>query len=97
MIRYAKSRSYCYRIQQPIKFRLSVHDPTVGNELASFHRLEIAKEIDNYDVFVYHEDDMILKLSNFVAYLEETNKLKKLLPETGLQDFSLGYRFSCDH
>jgi hypothetical protein len=79
---YLRNKTFCYRINDYLDIRYANHDKSEGTNLASFHRTYIAKEIDNFDVFAYHEDDIILKNSHISAYLSETRNLYLKSPET---------------
>jgi hypothetical protein len=79
---YLRNKTFCYRINDYLDIRYANHDKSEGTNLASFHRTYIAKEIDNFDVFAYHEDDIILKNSHISAYLSETRNLYVKSPET---------------
>ena len=39
------------------------------------HKLLFAEEVDNYDVFIYSEDDMLMTAVNISAFIEYTNVL----------------------
>lgn len=45
--------------------------------LTSVHRIHIANNVDNYDWFMYVEDDMVIPYENFLRYKE---KFKELWP-----------------
>lgn len=92
LLRYLRQKTYCYRISKSIEIRTSQFDPSINIALGAQHRPYIAKEIDNYDVFIYHEDDMVFKLSHLSGYLHETKQLHKLLPENGLTDHCIGFQ-----
>lgn len=49
-------------------------------------------EVNNYDVFVYHEDDILFKYSHLIAYLHETKKLHQLDSKNGLLYHSIGFQ-----
>ena len=89
MRRYARYRSYCYRIDAFMPIRYSVHKYTVGTNLTAYHRKYIAAELDNFDVFAYHEDDIVLKHTHMNGYLDETRRLASLNPNL-LLDHLLG-------
>lgn len=42
------------------------------------HRLNMVNEIDNYDYFIYIEDDMLIPYENFLEYIENFDGLYKL-------------------
>ena len=60
--------------------------------LAATHRPIVAKERHNYDVFIYHEDDIIFKYSHLLAYLNETFQLHLIAPHVGLYNNVIGFQ-----
>lgn len=68
-------KTYCYRVNDYIEIRYSVHDRSVGTNLATFHRAYVEKELNNFDFFVYHEDDIIFKNHHLSSYLSVTKQL----------------------
>jgi hypothetical protein len=92
MSRFFRQKAYCYRIQAPIEIRTSEYDVTINIGLGAQHRIYMRKEINNYDVFVYHEDDILFKHAHLAAYIHETKQLHNLLPETGLYDYCIGFQ-----
>ena len=59
--------------------------------LTSVHRRHFYDHIDNYDLFVYTEDDIPIRPVHVAAYLEETKKLKDFLPTDKYFDYSIGF------
>jgi hypothetical protein len=90
--RYLRRRSYCYRIGRPIEIRYLVYDPSIGIALGAEHRKYTGREIYNYDVFVYHEDDILFKYAHLVAYLNETKVLHEQDPKWGLNNHCIGFQ-----
>ena len=62
----------------------SVPFQSIGIALGIPHRQYMAREIDNYDVFIYHEDDIVVRYSHLAGYLIETQKLHNLQPADSL-------------
>jgi hypothetical protein len=92
MQRYMRQRTYCYRLGRSINIRLDVHDRSIGTSLAAEHKRILREELEHFDFFVYHEDDIVFKYSHLVGYLNETLKLHQLEPETGLRDYVIGFQ-----
>lgn len=46
--------------------------------LTSVHRLTMVDEIDNFDYFMYVEDDMLVPYQNFLEYINNFDELYKL-------------------
>jgi hypothetical protein len=92
MYRYLESKTFCYRLGRSIHIKYSVHDPSISIALSVVHRSVLAQEVENYDVFVYHEDDMVFKYSHLVAYLNETRRLHSLIPDWGIKNHVIGFQ-----
>lgn len=92
LFRYFRQKTFCYRINESIDIRTSEHDPSINIALGAQHRTYMANELNNFDVFVYHEDDIVFKYSHLAAYLHETKKLHQLLPDNGLYDNCIGFQ-----
>eukprot|EP00600_Ochromonadales_sp_CCMP1393_P016429 CAMPEP_0175031148 /NCGR_PEP_ID=MMETSP0005-20121125/20642_1 /TAXON_ID=420556 /ORGANISM="Ochromonas sp., Strain CCMP1393" /LENGTH=268 /DNA_ID=CAMNT_0016291341 /DNA_START=21 /DNA_END=827 /DNA_ORIENTATION=+ len=93
MMRYMRTRMYCNRTKKPVTVRIDVHDPSVGHGLAMKHKKILREEIENFDLFVYYEDDVIFTHLHLVAYLAETKKLHELGGlESGLRERIIGFQ-----
>ena len=46
--------------------------------LTSVHRLTMVNEIDNFDYFMYVEDDMLVPYQNFIEYINNFDELYKI-------------------
>ena len=51
----------------------------------------MGNQVSQFDVFVYHEDDIVFKHAHLNGWLNETLKLHKILPANGVKDFNIGY------
>jgi hypothetical protein len=89
---------FCYRINKFLPITVRQYDSDIGVWLAAPHR-RVAKEfINNFDLFMYIEDDMIFTYSHLTAYIRESLKLQKILPENSMIDYSIGFqRFRTKH
>ncbi len=90
--RYFREKLYCYRNNDYIKLSVQVHDPSINIALGAEHRKYLGKVLNDHDVFVYHEDDIVFKLSHLVGYLSETKRLHMARPEDGLRDHCIGFQ-----
>jgi hypothetical protein len=90
--RFLRQKTFCYRTNSSIPILFELSSPSVGTALAAEHRKTLIRELDNHDVFIYHEDDIIFKYSHLVAYLYETKRLHHLLPDNGLRDHVIGFQ-----
>jgi hypothetical protein len=92
MSRYMRKKTFCYRINGPINLVLSVHDPSIGIALGAEHRKYMGTVLNNFDVFIYHEDDIVFKHAHLNAYLHETKLLHTIMPDKGLRDHTIGFQ-----
>jgi len=69
-----------------------LHDPAIGTGLAATHQTILREEIDKFDLFLYHEDDIMFTYPQLVAYLAETKRLHDLDPENGLREHVMGFQ-----
>lgn len=90
--RFIRQKTFCYRTQSPLEVNIYEHDPKIGIGLGAEHRKHLANEVYNFDFFIYHEDDIVIKHSQIMAYLYETKKLHKLSPQDGLRDNCIGFQ-----
>jgi hypothetical protein len=78
--------------------RLNNDNNDSNNNNNDNNRAYMANEIDNFDVFIYQEDDIIFKFSHLSAYISENKKLHLMAmrnPDLGLHNkVRLGLRSS---
>ena len=77
---------YCIRTQAFIPLILAEYEK-IGFGLNCKHRQYIAEHVDEFDYFVFAEEDMLLSVSHFAAFLASEQKLKKYLPKTWFRYF----------
>ncbi|RYH26731.1 hypothetical protein EON65_14080 [archaeon] len=91
--RLMRQKVYCYRTGKFVPIIISKHDASVGTALGAEHRKYMANHINTTDVFIYHEDDILVKLNHLVGYLYEIKKLHNLIPnEHGLFENTIGFQ-----
>ena len=91
LLTFYKRRTYCYRINDSITFKFSVHPKSIGISLAAEHRKELPKYANDYDIFLYHEDDIVFRFKHLVAFVEETKRLQNLLSDGEKNDYGIGF------
>ena len=92
MRRLANTKLFCYRTQQPMHVMYDLHNKNISTLLSAEHRKILKKEIENYDFFVYHEDDIIFTHAHLNAYLYETRQLHLIDPVRGIKEHSIGFQ-----
>ena len=90
--RLFRQKTYCYRTNSTIPIRVSVHDPSISTALGAQHRRYMQDYMNDYDIFVYHEDDIVFTHSHLVGYLYETKLLQKIMPEDGWWNHCIGFQ-----
>ena len=91
LLTFYKRRTYCYRINDSITFKFSVRPKSIGISLAAEHRKELPKYAHDYDIFLYHEDDIVFRYKHLVAFVEETKRLQNMLPDGERNDYGIGF------
>jgi hypothetical protein len=74
--------TYCYETNTTIPIQyVSLEESGRDNPAYrhSIHRKVAKQYLHLFDVFIYHEDDTIVKFANVVAYLKESETLNTLL------------------
>eukprot|EP01038_Epipyxis_sp_PR26KG_P005830 gene5830-8042_t len=84
-----KEQTYCIRSSSHIPIIIEEYGK-IGFGLNSKHRSYVLAHIDDFDVFIYGEEDMVMTLSHFYAYLNLESKLRETLPNTWMRYF-IGY------
>ncbi|KAJ1442111.1 hypothetical protein B484DRAFT_442369 [Ochromonadaceae sp. CCMP2298] len=93
---YFKSKMYCYRTQSHVTLRWAVFtqgaEEFSGYHLANEQRAIVAREIEQHDFFIYHEEDMMLQHAHIAAYLHETQALDALLGSIEAARYMFGFQ-----
>lgn len=93
MQRYLESRLYCHRIERNVALHISKHDPSVHINLVEEMKDYMKSVWQNYDVFVYMEEDVIVEYQHVMGYLAETRKLWALVgKEKALTQYYIGFQ-----
>mmetsp|Transcript_23042 Transcript_23042/g.32465 ORF Transcript_23042/g.32465 Transcript_23042/m.32465 type:complete len:543 (+) Transcript_23042:96-1724(+) len=63
-----------------------------GKRMVDFHRKIFYDNIDNgYDIFIHTEEDEVIRPTSVLAFLDETEKLRQLVGDERLTDYSMGF------
>ena len=62
---------YCQRTSSSIPFTFRKHTESVGYGLTGMHRTYFLSKLDQYDMFIYTEDDVVISPQNIIAWLSE--------------------------
>jgi hypothetical protein len=86
-----RRRTYCYRINESIGIKFSVHAKSLGTSLSAQHRSELREHLPHYDIFIYQEDDIIFKFKHLISFVEETAALRSILPPSDWLGYGIGF------
>ncbi|KAL7502708.1 hypothetical protein ACHAXN_000702 [Cyclotella atomus] len=86
-----ESRIHCRHPLAQFSVSMVLKDPDVKLNLARYHKTLFHDNVDNYDLFIYSEDDHLVLLKHVTAYMEETRRLKEILGTPGYTDYSIGF------
>jgi hypothetical protein len=93
-MRLLRSRAACHRGTFLLKIILK--SPKVGFDLVAMHRSYFLNHTQDYDLFVYTENDLHVRLTHILSYMRETEVIKGLLGEQFYQ-YSIGFaRYEVD-
>jgi hypothetical protein len=54
------------------------------------HRRVFAENIDKFDLFIYHEDDIVVQTQHLLAFTAATKQLYETLGIDGLKNYLVG-------
>lgn len=82
MRRYLDTKVYCHRIQAPVKILFEIRSDDSPRTLGAETRYYLRDVWQQYDLYIYQEDDMIVEYNHVMAFLTETEKLVRLFVKT---------------
>ncbi len=83
---------WCYFIQDNIHIEWKIFHKNIGLQLADASRRYLSNKLNEYDLFIYQEEDMILTLNHLNGYLYETRKLYNLSNDKVYEDYMIGFQ-----
>ena len=86
-----KRRFFCERINGPIGIEIEQHPKALNIKVAEKHRLSIKRYINDYDLFLYQEDDIIITTQNVQAYETEMKELVLLMGKEAYTKWAPGF------
>lgn len=87
------NKLFCYRKNATVEIRHKVFPQKINVALAAEHRHYMAKVVNEFDIFVYHEDDILMRFSHLNAFAEETRRFKEIMtPDHGLNENIIGFQ-----
>ena len=71
-----KQLGFCTRIQGPVDVRILVRSAELQLKMTMEHRNEFKAMLNDYDLFIYTEDDMQVDFRHLTAYISESLRLR---------------------
>jgi len=90
--RHLLENAFCYRVGYHLNLTLATHSPSTSIFLSEEHRKHIPNDLENFDIFIYQEDDILLQLPHIVSFLSETEKLRILGGPETLHQYNFGFQ-----
>lgn len=86
------TRFVCSNPSPKAGFSLTIHlkSPSTKLHLVDFHRELFYHHLDEYDLFIYTEDDIRVSPRTVAAYLSETRHVVELVGQTSAADYNVG-------
>lgn len=69
---------------------IAVQTPAVRLNLVDRHRELFYEKVEDYDLFIYSEDDIKVSPTTIKAYLQETQQVEKLVGKSPAEDYNVG-------
>jgi len=83
-----EQRLYCANPAGSFDFEIENYDPEVKHRLSHKHRKVMYDRLDDYDIFIYSEDDMHVRPFHVALFLEETRILENAFPDMYSKDYT---------
>lgn len=70
--------------------KISIRDKALRLHLVDLHRTLFYDKIEEFDLFIYSEDDILVTPANVAAYLYETKRIENIVGKSAAEDFNVG-------
>ena len=95
-IKWSKRNLHCYRNNIGITLEVKTFNASVGRRIVDHSRIAISQHINDFDVFGYLEDDMILTYHLLTTWTVESNRLAVLTEGKSITDQKrCGWKHPC--
>lgn len=92
------ARTTCYHPTGSLDITVKIKPPALKLHFVDAHRRDFYDRINDFDLFIYTEDDHQIRPTHVAGYLHETAKLKNLVGEEAFPNYSIGFlRYERDH
>lgn len=85
------ARTKCYHPTGSLNIEVKINAPSLKLHFVDIHRRDFYKYIDDYDLFIFSEDDHHIRPTHVIAYLQETAKLKQRVGKDEFSNYSIGF------
>ena len=76
-IHLLNSRTNCRNPAGELNVKVKIYPSSIKYRLVDFHRADFYDHLQEYDLFIYAEDDHDIQTRHIAAYLAETERLKQ--------------------
>lgn len=90
-INLLNARTQCRHPSGNVNIRVVVQSANLKEHFVDAHRQYFYRNLDKFDLFVYTEDDLNIRPTHIVSYLDETEKLKALVGPKAFPGYGLGF------
>jgi len=73
-----------------LEIKIIIKNPQVRLNLVDFHRELFYEKIEEYDLFLYSEDDLRVTPKTVAAYIEHTKRVEQIVGKSPAEDFNVG-------
>lgn len=81
----------CYHPNGNLHIHVKIKPPSLKLHFVDLHRKDFYDSIDQYDLFIYSEDDHHIRPTHVIGYLYETAKLRRLVGPVAFPNYSIGF------
>lgn len=86
---------FCSRTNSSIGIQVNSYNTSLGIQLAALSRDILRENLENYDIFIYQEEDMVIDTKNVMRYINDTDALDGYQPlparNDGFDEFMIGF------
>lgn len=70
--------------------KIILKTPAVRLNLVDFHRTLFYDKVDDYDLFIYSEDDIRVTPKTVMAYVQQTKRIEEIVGKSPAEDYNIG-------
>lgn len=85
------ARGTCRNANGALNVSIRIKSKKWKEELVKFHRSLFYESLSDYDLFIYTEDDLLIRPAHVISFLDETRKLRDTVGDAHFTDYSIGF------